>query len=218
MDSFQPYPSCHITFKNQSLLQWQIILWKIKRKHKYPFLILYFYILHPQLKSPGNSCALECPQGSERLSCTTSCIRWYAQRSMELSPSTMGWEHCHHNCLEAFSAELKFLPLNFLWCMDHGLFKLTQTVEAMTQGWGTDCLQWHCIFFPSTCSGRAETQMIMTQERRSVETSGWDGGPRAGGMLGTSDEVLSKLSSALYCQHPSGAGFILCFNSGKGQC
>lgn len=148
MDSFQPYPSCHITFKNQSLLQWQIILWKIKRKHKYPFLILYFYILHPQLKSPGNSCALECPQGSERLSCTTSCIRWYAQRSMELSPSTMGWEHCHHNCLEAFSAELKFLPLNFLWCMDHGLFKLTQTVEAMTQGWGTDCLQWHCIFFP----------------------------------------------------------------------
>lgn len=59
-------------------------------------------------------------------------------------------------------------------------------IQAVTQGL-RDRLN---IFFNlSTWRRQEKTQMIMTQERRSVETSGWDGGPRADVMLGTADEV-----------------------------
>lgn len=34
--------------------------------------------------------------------------------------------HCCHNCLGAFSAELKLLSLNFLWSMDHSFSKQTR--------------------------------------------------------------------------------------------
>lgn len=70
-------------------------------------------------------------------------------------------------------------------------------IQAVTQGLRDRLLAMTLnIFFNlSTWRRQEKTQMIMTQERRSVETSGWDGGPRADAMLGTADEVL--ISSAL---------------------
>lgn len=65
-------------------------------------------------------------------------------------------------------------------------------IQAVTQGLRDRLLAMTLnIFFNlSTWRRQEKTQMIMTQERRSVETSGWDGRPRAGVMLGTADEVL----------------------------
>lgn len=65
-------------------------------------------------------------------------------------------------------------------------------IQAVTQGLRDRLLAMTLnIFFNlSTWRRQEKTQMIMTQERRSVETSGWDGGPRADAMLGTADEVL----------------------------
>lgn len=106
--------------------------------------------------------------------------------------------HCCHNCLGAFSVESKLSSLNFLWSMDHSFSKQTRNdsssdskLEGLIACYDT------AFFYPCTCSGRAKTETIMTQERRSVETRGWDGGPRAGVMPDTSEEVLGKLSSVL---------------------
>lgn len=106
--------------------------------------------------------------------------------------------HCCHNCLGAFSVESKLSSLNFLWSMDHSFSKQTRNdsssdskLEGLIARYDT------AFFYPCTCSGRAKTETIKTQEKMSVETRGWDGGPRAGVMPDTSEEVLGKLSSVL---------------------
>lgn len=114
---------------------------------------------------------------------------------------------CKKGCYESLLSQL---PRDlFCWVealvlklsTEHGsqfLQTNTKWFNLWLKAWGIDCLLWRCIFFyPRTCSGRAKTETIMTQERRSVETSGWDGGPRAGVMPDTSEEVLGKLGSSL---------------------
>lgn len=130
-------------------------------------LILYFYILNPQLKPSENSCALECPRGSRRMPCTAQLAsedmhrgRW----NFHLLPWGRNtrfinniWNRtCKKGCYESLLSQL---PRDlFCWVealvlklsTEHGsqfLQTNTKWFNLWLKAWGIDCLLWRCIFF-----------------------------------------------------------------------